>query len=71
MIALATDWNSVRSSVEICSAGRTKIAPGRSGALRLDAGRDEADDLILERLPVAARSSFQITRSTASPFRRQ
>ena len=36
-----------------------------------DAGGNQTHDLVLQMLPVTGVSSFQITRSTASPFRRQ
>ena len=53
MTMQATAWKSSRSSAEICSAGRTKMPPGRSMTLAPLPGGDQADDLVLEALAVA------------------
>ena len=55
MIARATDWKRTRSSVDICSACRTKMPPGRSTNVCFDTGSDQPDDLFLELLPIARR----------------
>jgi len=39
--------------------------------LRIKAGGDQPHDLVVQRLRYPERSSYQITRSTTSPFRRQ
>jgi hypothetical protein len=46
-------------------------AAGPVDGLRIDAGGDQAHDLVVQQLAVAGWSSYQITRSTTSPFRRQ
>ncbi|MCY1211347.1 hypothetical protein D9M72_230580 [compost metagenome] len=67
----ATALIRVRSSCESCCAGRTKIPPDRS--IRLASAPEVIRPMIRScsccRYP--ALSSFQITRSTASPFCRQ